>query len=337
MAWSLSSFTVRLGAIVTVRRRWTAPEAVAAAQSRSLRRRSADVPSVFERASDRRSEAMSAADRKAYEAAFDEFAGDADILYRAFASGAPLSAVATLSAKWGTLPEATRSLVRDPVGRVSDGPVAFGRVKAIQVDQTTCGAAVMGLMAMMTDPFVALWVASGQHAGDYRPPEVLRIESERMATGTVEQRWKSLQRSNHLASTRHALWVVSWPRAWGTPPWRIDDVVRCAGVKFDSVTIDPGNEVDTRAILTHVSAALADGIPVPLFTSGDSARGLSTVIPRHVVLAVARTADGLRLYEPSRGALYSVTEQQLATPGAALPALGHWNRLAVAVVPRARG
>jgi hypothetical protein len=279
-------------------------------------------------------EAASPADRKALEAALSELGNDAPVVERAIATGAPLDAVAMLAAEWATLDADAKALVRDPLSRRDPGPVTWSRATATQVNETTCGAASMAMMLMMGDPLVALWVAAGRRGGPYMPPEVLEADVRGGALHTVADRWDSLQFVIHDRVTRHGLGLVPWPRAYGTPPWRVNNLTRFAGLRFRGVLVDDARADEVAALAAHVRAALADGIPVPLYASGDSARGLESVVPRHVVLLVGVDGDAFLVYEPSSGALHRLDLTSVG--GGPVAALGHWNRVAWAVLPRAR-
>lgn len=330
MGWTLTAVAARAAGVLGGETRWTAPAALE--QARALARRGG--PDAFARAFIRRRDAASAADRKALDAARATAGGDAGVIDRAVASGAPLDAVAALASRWPDLPRDARGMVRNPLGRASTGPVTWGSVRAVQVDQTTCGAAVMSMMAMMTDPFVALWVATGGTAADYLPPEALAVTVRNRPANTVDERWRALQRTFHEATTRTAVGPLPWPRSLGTPPWRVDNVTRCAGLRFRGVVVDDANTAQIGALATHAAAALADGIPVPLYSGGDSSMGLEGVVPRHVVLLTGHGDGSFRIYEPSSGAVHALAAADLGPPHRRLAALGNWSRVCWAVLPR---
>ena len=293
---------------------------------------------MFARRCARRLEASDSADRKALEAALADAGQDAPVIERAIASGAPVAAVAALAASWAGLEPYQRGIIRHPLGAVVPGRVEWHGVHVTQVDQTTCGSASMAIMLMMGDPCVAAWVVAGPRASWYLPPEARAAERAADAVGqrlhTVGQRWDALQYALQQRSTRRALGPFPWPRAYGTPPWRVDNVTRYAGVRFRGTMIDDAVADEVAALAVHARAALADGIPVPLYASGDSTRGLDTVIPRHVVLLVGVDGEAFLAYEPSSGAVHRL---DLAPDGEKpLPALGHWNRVVWAVLPRMR-
>lgn len=306
----------------------------AASRAATLLDAAPDRPDVFARVCARRLEAASPADRKALEAALSELGNDSPVVERAIASGAPLDAVAMLAAAWESLDAGAKALVRDPLSRRDPGPVTWGRVTATQIDQTTCGAATMAMMLMMGDPLVALWVASGRRGGPYMPPEVFEVDVRGGAIHTVADRWGSLQWAIHDRVTRHGLGPLPWPRAYGTPPWRVNNLTRFAGLRFRGVLVDDARADELAALAAHARAALADGIPVPLYASGDSARGLDSVVPRHVVLLVGVDGDAFLVYEPSSGALHRLDLE--AVGGGPVAALGNWNRAAWAVLPKVR-
>ena len=291
---------------------------------------------VYARVFARRLATSNAADRKAFETALAEVGVDRAVVERAAASWAPVAAVAGLAARWESLPAPARAIVRSPLKAGSVGPVKWGTTHATQVDQTTCGAASMTVMAMVTDPFVALWVATGQTVGDYMPPEVLRVEVDRLPAHTLAERWNSLQKATHRATTVGAVGPLPWPKALGTPPWRVDNVARCAGLRLRGFVIDDGSPDDLAAGLAHASAALRDGIPVPAYVGGDVSLGIDKAVPRHVVLLVGRDGDAVRIYEPGSGAVHSVPIGELSPPHDRLPALGNWTRLVWLVLPSPR-
>jgi hypothetical protein len=334
MAWTLTALAARAADALGGRRRWT--NGAAQDRARALAQLGGG-HNAFSRAYSRRMEAASAADRKALDAAFAAVGSDASVVERAVASGAPLDAVASLAARWAELPATTRSLVRDPLGRSGVGPVAWGAVRAVQVDQTTCGAAVMSMMSMITDPLVALWVATGTTTGTYVPREVLDVQVRALPTHTIDDRWRALQRSFHGRTTRGAIGPIPWPKALGTPPWRVDNLTRCAGLKFRGVLVDDDDSTELSLFFTHAAAALADGVPVPLYAAGDSSLGLDGVIPRHVVLLVGHSGGRFRVYEPGSGAVHALPVADVGRPHRKLAALGNWNRVAWMILPSPRG
>lgn len=334
-AWNATAIAARLADIVGGRRRWTAPAAVARASGLAQRGERPE-DTVYARVYARRLATANPADRKALETAVAELGVDRDVIERAAASGAPIAAVAGLAARWESLPAPARAVVRSPLKVGGVGPVKWGTTHATQVDKTTCGAASMTIMAMMTDPFVALWVATGQVIGSYMPPEVLRSEVAKLPAQTVTDRWNSLQHATHVATTHSAVGPLPWPLAFGTPPWRVDNVARCAGVRLRGFVIDDGHAGDLDAGLAHVKAALRDGIPVPAYVGGDLSLGLDTAVPRHVVLIVGADGDSLRAYEPGSGAVHKLPIAALHPPHVRLPALGNWTRLVWLVLPSPR-
>jgi len=336
VAWTLVALAARAGRALGGRRGFLSDASMGRAST--LASAASDRPDVFARQCTRRLATASFADTKAFETALAEMGQDAPVIERAAASGAPIEAVAALAAAWSSLDSEDRALIRYPARRRDVGPVTWGAVRATQVDQTTCGAASMAMMLMIGDPFVAAWVAVGHRAAWYLPPEALAAVVAADAAGrglhTVADRWHALQRAMHARVTRHGLGLMPWPRAFGSPPWRLDNVTRFAGLSFRGALVDDARADEVAALGVHVRAAVADGIPVPLYASGDSARGLDTVIPRHVVLAVGVDGDGFLVYEPSSGALHRLDLGALGRGPVA--ALGNWNRIGWAVLPKVR-
>ncbi|MFV0286190.1 MAG: hypothetical protein ACK5IM_07350 [Demequina sp.] len=312
---------------------WARPETVSHAAAVADRGVRGESDTIFARIHERRLAAASPADRKALEAAVSELGADAAVIARATASGAPLTAVAALAAAWHRLPDTAKDTIRHPAG-AGIGSVRFGAIRAVQVDQTTCGAAVMGMMLMTGDPFVAAWVATGRSLGDHLPSEC--AAALELGARTIEERWQSLQRVLHREATSAALGPLPWPRAYGTPPWRVDNATRFAGLRFRGAMVDDTDGERVAAAVAHASAALRDGIPVPMYTGGDSSGGLDQVVPRHVVLLTARTKAGFEVYEPSSGRVLPLAVDRLLGGGPKEPALGHWTRVSWMVLPRPR-
>lgn len=337
MAWTLVSLAARAGRALGGRRAFVS--AGSTARSAALAEAASDRPDVFARQCGRVLAGANFADVKALETALLEMGQDAPVIERAVASGAPIEAVAALAASWTGLDPEDRALIRYPARRRDRGPVIWGSTAATQVDQTTCGAASMAMMLMIGDPFVAAWVAVGHRASWYLPPEALTAVVEADAAGgglhTVADRWDALQRVMHARVTRHGLGLLPWPRAFGSPPWRLDNATRFAGLRFRGALVDDARADEVAALAAHVRAAVADGIPVPLYASGDSGGGLESVVPRHVVLVVGLDGDLFLVYEPSSGALHRLDLGSLG--GEPLAALGNWNRVGWAVLPRVRG
>jgi hypothetical protein len=266
----------------------------------------------------------------------------------------PADVAAALEAAVARLPaarrEAARRAVLDPLG-LAGGPGAVGAPRRLalpsldpaggprpaparQVDETTCGSAVLTLLAMAGDPALTLRVARGAPA------------------------IAALQLRVHRATSRGG--AVPWPQALGTPPWAAARVARCGAVRYTHAVVDvadvPGAAPDP--VLDAAVAAARAGVPVPLFTGGDLRGGWQAAVPRHVVLLVAvdgaadgavdGAADGedatVRLYEPSSATVHTVPLPVLRRPGDAAPreratltaALGGWPHVVWALLPRTR-
>ncbi len=331
MGWQLTTALARAGRALGLRRRWSGERALGLTQRRSKGR--AD---VFNRAHARALAALSEDDRFAASKAMVDLDPSArGPVERVLATGVPAAVVIEFAHAWESLGATEKSLATDPVGRSTPGPVAWGATEACQVDSTTCGAAAMAMMLMIGDPLVGVWVASGRVIHNHRPPEVERMANAATLT-SIESRWGALQRSIHASTTRRGLGFLPWPRSLGTPPWRVNNQTRFLGLGFRGAVVDDTDREDLSALLSHATAAINDGIPVPVYASGDSGRGLDSVIPRHVVLLTHRMEDGFLAYEPGNAALHAVSDQQLRDGGAALRALGNWSHVSWMILPRGR-
>ena len=311
------------------RARWidTAPRA------RAIEAASQDRPDVFARAFSRRLSSLEPAEREAVELAVARVKHDAPVIERIVATGAPVQAVERFSRRWGSLEPKVRAFVRDPLALSAQGRLNWLGEQPVQVDSTTCGAASLSMMLAITDPLVAAWIARGVDPG-YLPKEVLdTLESaEPGDLDSLGGRWEALQRTMHKRATMRALGPAPWPRSLGTPPWRVDNVLRCAGLRFRGHVVDDSNAPEFYAMIDHLRAAVSDGIPCPVYVSGDSRKGIDTVIPRHVVLAVGVEGEAIRLYEPSSGAV--VDWNPRTADFKPLKAFGGWSRVAWVVLPR---
>ncbi len=153
---------------------------------------------------------------------------------------------------------------------------AFGR-RLVQPDQRSCGATVLVVARMLTDPGYAGFVGT---AASFRD-EVLAMH--RLVTSPADVRGR---------------FQLPWPRALGTPPWavarqlegttRLDHPVRLLVVG------------DREPAYDEIVAVTARRLPVPVYVG-------TRWLPRHVVLALGETRTGLRFYEPSAGRLVDVS------------------------------
>jgi hypothetical protein len=117
---------------------------------------------------------------------------------------------------------------------------------------------------------------------------------------------------------------LPWPRALGTPPWAVARAMSSySGVEYRTRVVRLGSR---DAAFSTVVAALADGHPCPLYVG-------STWIPRHVVLAVEPSADGVQVYNPGRGSVDELTRASFVA--GELTVFGRWTRPWFAVLPRA--
>jgi hypothetical protein len=234
-------------------------------------------------------------------------------------------------------------------------PLVLGRARAVQVDETTCGSAVLAVLAAAGDPVVALWIVAGADVSRGASPHVVRtgqVGSNARELETASGRFAALQRLLKARTTRSALGPFPWPGAFGTPPWTAARDARYADVRYTHRIVRGG---DQDAVLAGALRAAAAGVPVPLYTGGDVGTGWSTAVPRHVVLLTDVSAgpdatpdrgpaDGrwASVYEPSSGTLHRLRVADLVAgavggPGKGrLRALGGWPHLAWAVLPAGR-
>ncbi|GAA2219214.1 hypothetical protein GCM10010413_07000 [Promicromonospora sukumoe] len=198
-------------------------------------------------------------------------------------------------------PRARRSVL-DPLGRErGTGTVGFPRRlnlpsldgvadAAVQVDETTCGSAVLAMLGLAGDPAAALRIATDDPAG----------------------RFARLQHAVQAATNRRGLGPAGWPRAYGTPPWGAARFASYGGVRYTH------RVAGSRGLLEAAVAAARAGVPVPLYTGGDVTTGWDAAVPRHVVLLTLADGEGTEgnavLYEPSGAGLHTVPVAALLDP-----------------------
>lgn len=253
--------------------------------------------------------------------------GAAEIRRRTLAATGSVAAAEETTQVWTTLAADAQAAVLDPAGTMTSA--------ARQTDATTCGSAVLTMLAATGDPSLALWLVTGR-LGPVRPPELVGAPPGALAllaTAPAERRFAAVQRVLKRRSTATALFGLPWPAALGTPPWGAARVARFPGVTFHHQPVDDTDQVHLRGVLDAVEQALAAGVPVPLYSGGDSSRGWATATPRHVVLAVGRRPGGLRVFEPGQGRLHTVSRRALAVGGTPQPGLGGWPHLAWVLLP----
>lgn len=247
---------------------------------------------------------------------------------RALAATGDPAAADALAQEWDALSAKQRAAVLDPVA-------VLGR-DGRQVTERTCGPAVLTMLAAAGDPLLALWLATGRLVAPERPPELAGAPDEalrRLRRAPAHARFAALHRVVHRRATARAALGLPWPEGLGTPPWAVARAARFMGVRFGHTVLDDTAPAALDLALGRVGAALDAGIPVPLFTGGDTSRGWARAVPRHVVLAVGARDGGLDLWEPARGAVVHADAAALRG-GPGHPAFGGWQHLAWAVLPR---
>src|SRR5690554_4899969 len=102
--WTATSLAVRLGRAVGVRARWSTTYAAAHAAGRAQRGHRAEGDTIFARALVRERTRASAADAKALDVALASMVTDRQVIERAVSAGAPIAAIAALTAAWSKFP-----------------------------------------------------------------------------------------------------------------------------------------------------------------------------------------------------------------------------------------
>jgi hypothetical protein len=166
-----------------------------------------------------------------------------------------------------------------------------------QPDQRSCGPSSVVAARMLLDPAYA--ATQNPHA----------------FAGSVLDLHRQLTRGSAFGRAQ-----LPWPRALGTPPWAVARAMsEYSGVRY-STTLVPFH---SRArIFTRLSTAVA-ARPAPVY--------VGNWIPRHVVLAVAPTEDGVQVYNPGNGTLAEMTRS--AFEARTLTTFGRWTRPWFVVLP----
>ena len=263
-----------------------------------------------------------------------------DVVARALAAGAPRPAAEALAARLPGLSPVLRAQVLRPlVPPAGLDVVRLGTAAARQGDGTTCGSAVLTMLAAAGDPTFAAWLVTGEGFAGYLAPEAAAVPAaERRAielgdAGAAARFWAAQQAAKARTNARAVL-GLTWPTALGTPPWGAEGVARFPGAAYRAARVTGQDR--SGALAARVDAALAGGVPVPLYTGQDlpllGAHG--PAMPRHVVLLAGRDAGGYLVYEPSRGRLLRLSVADLgARHRSPVPAFGGWTRPAWVLLP----
>lgn len=255
---------------------------------------------------------------------------------KASAAGYSVSQAIVLDTLWRDLPPRLRSQVLEPLRADHDGIVRWGDEPAQQIDNLTCGAAALAMLAAAGDPAVALWVVTGANPLN-RDIISRRTRSALEAAGRADtaspgQRFAALQHSIRWR-TIHRRSLSTWPRRWGTPPWGAARAAEFGKVRYASRMIDDLDSSNLRRVMSAALSAVQCGVPVPLYTGGDSRDGYQAAVPRHVVLLHAPSEQQLATYEPSSARIIEVEAAALAHGGTAQEAYGGWSHLTWALIP----
>jgi hypothetical protein len=214
-------------------------------------------------------------------------AGDRGYLRAALAAGHPARDVLALAERIAGQPPdwvATRLCLVDGV------PGGQYRLDARidQVDATTCGTAVLLVLAAGADPVLALSLTAPDVILDAAPGAVRDDQPGDPGFGArFDRRQLLVHRQSNLC----------WPRALGTTPWGMTRWLarRATGVGPYRVRWAAGPRAG--GLVSEVDRALALGERVPLLVGAR--------LPRHYVLALGRDDTGgeagWRVYEPGSG------------------------------------
>jgi hypothetical protein len=210
-----------------------------------------------------------------------------------------------------------------PVVAGRETPLLSGRlgeqrrhgVRLDQVDQTTCGSAVLVALAAWAEP-----------------GELARLDGLGVAGAAAGAaggaagfgaRYDARQREVHAQTNR------LWPRALGTTPWAMVGWLRrhvAAAGLYRVRLVDDCAPADVGELREAVEQALGAGRPVPLL--------VGSFVPRHYVLVLGRLDGpdgGWRVYEPTSGSIRRL-DPALVEQRRLAPVLG-FDRLHAALLP----
>ena len=247
------------------------------------------------------------------------------VLGRALAASRSHAAVEGLAAAWRRSEEGRRAATE---------PLTLARAGA-QRSGVTCGPAALAMLATLGDPFLAWWLATGERIGPI--PELAAaapVVLDRLAEAGPATRASALHSVLHARLARGALGPFDWPARFGSPPWALARAARFLDVRYRAVAADDTDRAHQEDLVARVRDAVGRGVPVPLYSGGDTSRGVDAAVPRHVTLAVAASDAGLEVFDPAGGALRSVDWEALVTGSGTGRALGGWPHLCWVVLPR---
>jgi hypothetical protein len=165
------------------------------------------------------------------------------------------------------------------------GRVTYDASRVQQADNTTCGSMSILMARAIADPLYTLYLTTG---GSNDPA----------AAGAA-------QFQARLATEEHRIHDASntfWPQRLGSTPAGVSGELNrhadALGTRYDARLI--GHARGNPALRDAVTAA-RNGQPVPVLT-GDW-------LPRHYVLLIGRDGGDLLLYEPTKGTVHQVGEQ----------------------------
>jgi hypothetical protein len=254
---------------------------------------------------------LPAADRTRLDGLLDALPAPArGYLLKAFAAGHPLAeltafahTIAGRDANW------LRTRLR-PIDPYEPGLVHFRGYLFRQYDGTSCGSTAIVVAHAMTDPIFALRLTTGGG------PDADEDTGELFLA-----RLKTEERRVHDTTN------LVWPQLLGTPPWGVRDQMNQPAVGigggYEWTVVQDWVPGAADTVLREALLAVARGHPVPVL--------IGDLIPRHYVLLVGRTRAGALFYEPSRGSIVLVPNDDLRDRD--FSALG-FAQLKGAVVPR---
>jgi hypothetical protein len=233
-----------------------------------------------------------------------------------------------------------------------------------QLDGTVCGPTSAIYVAALSDPFVAVWIASGLTPPGYSVPFFSGLKLSDSGVGP-DQRMLLLEKAVQDRANSYSSGGFPWPDQWGISPWGMQaqlamtstnyafHPVGGAELKFNEptrhVTVPtpwgdkdvpiapgrtisvplPGEKIDPADMVDAVTAAVDAGTPVPLLVGGwaDGPAGTTYEYPAHYVVVVGREGDTFYVNEPGTGVPVAIPREDLVSDSGSKPALGNWSQV----------
>ncbi len=229
--------------------------------------------------------------------------------------------------------QAVASLGLHDVGSAASGAglTAPDGTRLVQMTGTTCGSSSLLMLAAQRDPYLALFLATGELVDGHVPgylEDVPMIDLVPGAGLTTTERITYVQEQVRIQTNKFTLWPGTW---LGSAPWGYGDEVSriLGGQSVDMSYRLTGPAQDAGRLVEQAVAAVDAGTPVPFLVGPQG-----TNVPRHYVLLVGHTGSELQFYEPGSGEVRSVSIDDAVAGDGPVGAFGNWDAIYGAAIPQ---